>query len=87
MSPETIRITGAFASRTHAMSAVHFLGSVEIAATTLVRTVFDERGVEQLTMLDIDVSPELEARVVTLIRGAHGVPMTEPAVRPLSIAV
>jgi hypothetical protein len=87
MPASTIRITGAFASRAHALNAVAFLGTADIMAETLVRTVVDERGNEQLTMLDVDVSADLESRVMTVIRGAHGVPISEPAIHPLSIAV
>jgi hypothetical protein len=76
IDPASGRIKAAFATERDAQYALRLLST--LAGSPVVgelRTVHDRHGAVQMVVLEIPVEAGAEDRTITIIRGAHGIPV------------
>ena len=70
------RITAAFATERDAQYALQLLSSLAGAPVDgELRRVHDRHGAVQMVVLELSVAAGTEDRTITIIRGAHGIPV------------
>jgi hypothetical protein len=74
---ESILVTAAFASEEHARRAIDFLTAHLDARIVTTTTVTDERAAGGLAVVDVRVERSAESLAVTLLRGVHGIVISQ----------